>query len=204
MLRPEQRWRQLRIAVVDVSAARAAIIEEGLRDAGLTDVTVLTERRGLAAALQRLAPDVVLMDLANPSRDLLEESFLMSRALARPIAMFVEQSDEATIGEAIDAGVSAYVIDGLRRERIEPILTLAIKRFNAFSRLQAELHEARTELAERKTVDRAKAILMRSRGMTEPEAYALLRRTAMNGNRRIADVAEAVITAASLLMGEQA
>jgi response regulator NasT len=191
----------VRIAVVDISAARAAIIEEGLRDAGLTEITVLTERRGLAAALQALAPDVVLMDLANPSRDLLEESFIMSRALARPVAMFVEQSDEATIGAAIDAGVSAYVVDGLRRERIKPILDLAIKRFNAFARLQAELHEARTELAERKTVDRAKLILMNSRGLTEPEAYALLRRTAMNANRRIAEIADALITASALLTG---
>lgn len=189
----------MRVAVVDVSAARAAVIEEGLRDAGLTDITVLTERRGLAAALEVLAPDVVLMDLALPSRDLLEESFMMSRALARPIAMFIDQSDEETIGAAIDAGVSAYVVDGLRRERIKPILDLAIKRFHAFARLQAELHEARTALAERRTMDRAKAILIQRNGMSEPEAYALLRRTAMNQARRIADIAEALVTADALL-----
>lgn len=189
----------MRVAVVDVSAARAAVIEEGLRDAGLTDITVLTERRGLAAALEVLAPDVVLMDLALPSRDLLEESFMMSRALARPIAMFIDQSDEETIGAAIDAGVSAYVVDGLRRERIKPILDLAIKRFHAFARLQAELHEARTALAERRTMDRAKAILIQRNGMSEPEAYALLRRTAMNQARRITDIAEALVTADALL-----
>ena len=189
----------MRVAVVDVSAARAAVIEEGLRDAGLTDITVLTERRGLAAALEALAPDVVLMDLALPSRDLLEESFLMSRALARPIAMFIDQSDEETIGAAIDAGVSAYVVDGLRRERIKPILDLAVKRFNAFARLQAELHEARTALAERRTMDRAKAILIQRNGLSEPEAYALLRRTAMNQARRIVDIAEALVTADALL-----
>lgn len=189
----------MRVAVIDVSAARAAVIEEGLRDAGLTDITVLTERRGLAAALEALAPDVVLMDLALPSRDLLEESFMMSRALARPIAMFIDQSDEETIGAAIDAGVSAYVVDGLRRERIKPILDLAIKRFHAFARLQAELHEARTALAERRTMDRAKAILIQRNGLSEPEAYALLRRTAMNQARRIVDIAEALVTADALL-----
>lgn len=193
----------MRIVVVDVSAARAAIIEEGLRDAGLHDIVVLTQRSGLAAALEALAPDVVLMDLANPSRDLLEESFMMSRSLSRPIAMFIDQSDEATIGEAIDAGVSAYVVDGLRRERIKPIVDLAIKRFNAFSRLQAELHEARTALAERGVLDRAKAILMRSHGISEPKAYALLRRTAMNQSRRIVDVADALVTASTLLRGDR-
>lgn len=189
----------MRVAVIDVSAARAAVIEEGLRDAGLTDITVLTERRGLAAALEALAPDVVLMDLALPSRDLLEESFMMSRALARPIAMFIDQSDEETIGAAIDAGVSAYVVDGLRRERIKPILDLAIKRFHAFARLQAELHEARTALAARRTLDRAKAILIQRNGLSEPEAYALLRQTAMNQARRIVDIAEALVTAHALL-----
>ena len=180
------------------------MIEEGLRDAGLNDIVVLTERKGLAGVLDRLAPEVVLIDLANPSRDLLEESFEMSRALARPIAMFIDSSDEATTEAAIDAGVSAYVVDGLRRDRIKSILDLAVKRFNAFSRLQAELHEARTELAERKLVDKAKFLLMKSRGMTEPDAYALLRRTAMNQSRRIVDVADALVTASALLGGASA
>ncbi len=182
-----------------MSTARAAVIEEGLRDAGLTDITILTERRGLAAALEALAPDVVLMDLALPSRDLLEESFMVSRALARPIAMFIDQSDEATTEAAIDAGVSAYVVDGLRRERIKPVLDLAIMRFKAFARLQTELHEARAALAERRAIDRAKAMLMHSRGMSERQAYALLRTTAMRQGRRIVDVADALITAGALL-----
>ncbi len=125
----------------------------------------------------------------------------VSRALARPIAMFVDSSDDAMIGAAIDAGVSAYVVDGLRKERVKPILDLAIRRFNAFARMQAELVEARGALAERKTIDRAKAILMQSRAMAEPDAYALLRTTAMNQGRKIIDVAEALITASDLLKG---
>jgi response regulator NasT len=107
------------------------------------------------------------------------------------------------IGAAIDAGVSAYVVDGLRKDRVKPILDLAIRRFNAFSRLQSELDEARTELAERKIIDRAKTILMESRKLSEPEAYALLRSTAMKQGRRIADVAEALVTAAGLLGGSE-
>lgn len=189
----------MRIAIVDESPARGAVIEEGLRDAGLDDITVLTERRGLAARLEQLSPDVVLMDLSNPSRDELEELFAVSRALARPIAMFVDQSDESAIEAAIDAGVSAYVVDGFRKERIKSILDLAIKRFNAFSRLKTELAEAQSALAERKTLDRAKALLMKRRGIDEPAAYAALRKAAMDSGRRIAEVAEALITAEKLL-----
>ena len=189
----------MRIAIVDESPARAAVIEEGLRDAGLSDITVLVERRGLAARLEALSPDVVLIDIENPSRDALEELFAVSRALARPIAMFVDQSDEHAVEAAIDAGVSAYVVDGLRRERIKSILDLAIKRFSAFSRLRAELTEAQSALAERKTLDRAKALLMKRRGIDEPAAYAALRKAAMDSGRRIVEVAEALITAEKLL-----
>ena len=191
----------MRVAIVDESPARAAIIEEGLREAGLDDIAVLTERTGLVARLEALAPDVVLLNLGNPSRDSLEESFMVSRALSRPIAMFVDSSDEEAISAAVEAGVSAYVVDGMKKERIKSILDLAIKRFNAFSRLQAELAEARTALAERKTIEKAKAILIQSRGLSEPDAYALMRTTAMNQGRRIVEVAEALITANALLKG---
>lgn len=148
-----------------------------------------------------MAPDVVLMDLGSPSRDTLEEMLTVSRALARPIAMFVDQSDEAMIGAAIDAGVSAYVVDGLRKERVKPVLELAVRRFNAFSRMQTELEEARTALADRKVIDRAKSILMNQRALSEQDAYALLRSTAMNQGKKIAEVAQALITASDLLGG---
>jgi response regulator NasT len=153
------------------------------------------------ARIERMAPDVVLMDLGSPSRDTLEEMLMVSRALAKPIAMFVDQSDDSMIAAAIDAGVSAYVVDGLRKERVKPILDLAVRRFTAFARMQAELHEARTALADRKLIDKAKAILMSTRGLPEPEAYALLRTTAMNQGKRMAEVAEALITASELLGG---
>jgi len=192
----------VRIVIVDDKGLRASVLEEGLREAGYDDIQLVPPIGGWVARLERMAPDVVLMDLGSPSRDTLEEMLVVSRALARPIAMFVDQSDDTMIGAAIDAGVSAYVVDGLRKERIKPILDLAIRRFNAFARMQSELDEARTALAERKTIDRAKAILMQSRGLSEPDAYALLRTTAMNQNRRLADVAEALITAHSLLGGQ--
>jgi response regulator NasT len=191
----------LRIAIVDESPARAAVIEEGLREAGLLDVLLFVDRKGIAARLEAFSPDVVLINLANPHRDELEELFALSRAMARPVAMFVDQSDSAGIEAAIDAGVSAYVVDGLKKERIKPILELAIRRFNAFSRLRAELDEARGALAERKTIDQAKMLLMKRRGIDEPAAYAALRKAAMDSGRRIGDVADAIVTA-DRLMGD--
>ncbi|MGN6123037.1 MAG: ANTAR domain-containing response regulator [Sphingomonas oligoaromativorans] len=191
----------MRIMIVDDTGLRASVLEEGLREAGYDDIHIVPPRGAFVARIERMAPDVVLMDLGSPSRDTLEEMLVVSRALARPIAMFVDQSDDDMIGAAIDAGVSAYVVDGLRKERVKPILDLAIRRFNAFARMQSELDEARSALAERKTIDRAKNILMTSRNLSEPDAYALLRSTAMNQGRRIVEVAEALITASDLLGG---
>jgi two-component system, response regulator / RNA-binding antiterminator len=191
----------MRIAIVDESAARAAVIAEGLAASGLTDVTILIERRGLVVRLQELSPDVVLIDLANPRRDELEELFAVSRAIARPIAMFVGQSDDNSIEAAIDAGVSAYVVDGMKPERIRSVLDVAIKRFNAFARLRAELDDARGQLAERKAIDAAKALLMKKRGLDEPAAYSALRKAAMDSGRKIGDVADALLTAEKLMGG---
>lgn len=191
----------MRIAVIDENPVRAAIIEDGLAEVGERDVFVISERTGMARAIETIAPDVVLIDLGNPSRDILEEYFAVSRAVSRPIAMFVERSDDETIAAAIDAGVSAYIVDGLSQRRIKPILDLAVRRFQAFSRLQAELKEARDALSERNVIDKAKKILIKKRGLSEPDAHKLLRDHAMNSNRRMAEVAEAIVTAEQLLGG---
>ena len=175
------------------------MIEEGLHDAGLRDVTIFTDRHGIAARLEALSPDVVLINLANPHRDELEELFALSRAMARPVAMGVDQSDIEGIEAAIDAGVSAYVVDGLKKERIKPVLQLAIRRFRAYSRLRTELDEARSALAERTAIDQAKALLMKKRGIDEPAAYAALRKAAMDSGRRLGDVADALVTAHKLM-----
>jgi response regulator NasT len=189
----------MRIAIVDESATRASIIEEGLAQLAECELFVVTERHGLMSRIEEIAPDVVLIDLGNPSRDVLEEYFAVSRAVARPIAMFVDESDEEAIGASIDAGVSVYVVDGLAASRIRAVLDLAVRRFQAFVRLQGDLAEAQGKLAEREAVDKAKRILMQSKGVSEPEAYAELRRKAMSSNRRIAEIAEAVVTAHALL-----
>ncbi|MCK5933269.1 MAG: ANTAR domain-containing protein [Fulvimarina manganoxydans] len=189
----------LTILVVDENRARAAIIEESLLEAGYARVEVVSEMFGLVRRIEEINPDVIVVDLENPNRDQLEHFFQMSRSVQRPIAMFVDRSDSASIEAAVEAGVSAYVVDGLKKERVKPILDMAISRFNAFHRLSRELEEARSELADRKVIDRAKGILMDARKITEDEAYRLLRRTAMNENRRIADVAKALVSAYTLL-----
>ncbi|MDK1377919.1 MULTISPECIES: ANTAR domain-containing response regulator [unclassified Sinorhizobium] len=191
--------RDLTILVIDENAIRASIIEEGLRDAGHNRVSIVHDVHGVGRVIERLQPDVIVIDLENPNRDLLESMFQLSRSVKRPIAMFVDRSDSSMIEAAIDAGVSAYVVDGLRQERVKSILDMAISRFNAFSRMERELAEARSELADRKVIDRAKGILMKSRGIGEDEAYKLLRTTAMNQNRKLAEIAQSLVLAAGLL-----
>lgn len=190
----------LSILVIDDNRIRASIIEQGLRDAGHDKVIVLDQMEGLVRKITDIEPDVIVIDLENPNRDQLEHIFQVSRAVRRPIAMFVDKADAGSIEAAVDAGVSAYVVDGLKRERVKPIMDMAISRFRAFARLNQELEDARTELAERKVVDRAKGILMKSKGISEDEAYRLLRRTAMNQSRKIGDVAQSLVIASGLLM----
>ena len=189
----------LSILVVDDNRIRASIIEDGLREAGHERVHVITEINEVAARISEIAPDVVIIDLENPNRDTLEHFFSLSRALQRPIAMFVDKADPGSIEAAVDAGVSAYVVDGMRKERVKPILDMAISRFRAFNRLREELNAARSELEGRKIIDKAKAILIKTRGLDEDQAYALLRKTAMNQNCKITEIAQSLITAAGLL-----
>lgn len=189
----------LSILIIDENRIRASIIEDGLREAGHDRVAVLHDVNQVARTIQATDPDVIVIDLENPQRDTLEHFFSLSRAVQRPIAMFVDRSDGAMIEKSVEAGVSAYVVDGLRKERIKPILDMAISRFNAFSKLRQELADMRSELEDRKLIDRAKGILMKTRGIGEAEAYALLRSTAMNQNRKLAEIAQSLITAADLL-----
>lgn len=190
----------LTVLVIDENEIRASIIERGLREAGHEHVILMSSMDGLLRRIIEIDPDVIVIDLENPNRDQLEHLFQVSRAAQRPIAMFVDRSDSGMLEAAVDAGVSAYVVDGLRQERVKPILDMAIARFNAFARLQRELADARNALEERKIIERAKGILMSSRGLSEADAFALLRQTAMNEKKKMADIAQSVVTAASLLL----
>lgn len=192
----------LHILVIDANRIRASIIEEGLQADGDTRVTILSDTNGLMRRVVELDPDVVVIDLESPNRDMLEHMFQVSRAVKRPVAMFVDSTDRTSTEAAIEAGVAAYVVDGLKKERIRPVLDMAIMRFKAFDRLRRELEEAKGELADRRIIERAKSILMKTRGLSEGQAYAALRTAAMNQSRRIADIAESLVTAAGLLGGE--
>lgn len=189
----------LRILLVDQNVTRASILEEGLREAGYTQVTVVRDMQNLLRRIVDEDPDVIFIDLENPNRDVLEQMFQVSRVVRRPVAMFVDRSDTDMIKAAVDSGVGAYVVDGLKKERVKSILDMAVSRFNAFNGLRDELERAKQALGERKVVERAKGILMKERGLTEEAAYALLRKAAMCDNKRVVEIAQAVITAAGLL-----
>jgi len=196
---PSPADRATRIVIIDPSPVRRAILEEGLAAAGYRDIVHLDGIERVMERIVALDPDVIVIDLESPTRDVLEQMFQVSRAVPRPVAMFVDRSDTAMIQAAMDAGVSAYVVDGLRKERVKPILDMCISRFNVFSRMRDELAQAKSQLEERRTIDRAKTLLMRAKGISEDEAYGLLRRTAMNEQKRVAEVAQAINMAAELL-----
>lgn len=189
----------LSIVVVERDRQRALMIVDGLREAGAFEVFVIGEDIGLARRIAERNPDLVLIDAGNPSRDVLEDLTLASAPMERPVAMFVDQSDAALTQAAIEAGVSAYVVDGLRAERIKPILDAAIARFHMMQKMRVELAETRRALDERKVIDRAKGILMRARGIGEEEAYGLLRKAAMDQGKKLADMAQALVMATDLL-----
>lgn len=189
----------LKILVVEPEAAKARDIIDALKDGGWSDVTVIASAGALVRTLKQQDPDIVLIDLANPDRDTLEHLSLVSNAKSRPVAMFVDHTDETMTQAAISAGLSAYVVNGLQKDRIKPVLETAIARFRMIEKMQSELDAAKRALSDRKTIDRAKGLLMRARQISEDDAYNLLRKTAMDQGRKVIDVAAALVTAADLL-----
>lgn len=189
----------LRVLIVDQNLMRASVLEEGLREAGYRKLVVVRDMQNLLRRIVDEEPDVILIDLENPNRDVLEQMFQVSRLVARPVAMFVDRSDTAMIEAAIESGVGAYVVDGLRKERVRAVVDTAISRYKAFNKLREELDRTRQQLEDRKLIDRAKGILMKEKGLTEEEAYVLMRSAAMRDNLRISQVAQSIITAAGLL-----
>lgn len=187
------------ILVVEEDAAKVRQIVDALRDAGWRDIHALAQPIGLRNAIKKISPDIVLIDLANPDRDTLEHLSLVSDTDARPVAMFVDHTDDELTQAALAAGVSAYVVDGLQMNRIKPVLETAIARFQLVRQMKSELDAAKRALEDRKTIDRAKGYLMRQRGLTEEEAYGLLRKTAMDQGRKVIDIAQALVTAADIL-----
>ncbi len=188
-----------RILVVEPDAEKAHSIIDALKAAGWSSTHVLGDVSSLARQMKALSPDIVLIDLANPDRDTLEHISMVSDAKSRPVAMFVDKTDDAMTQAAIHAGLSAYVVDGLHMNRIKPVIETAIARFQVMRKMQTELDAAKRALADRKTIDRAKGLIMKARGIGEDEAYALLRKSAMDQGKKVIDVAQALVTASDLL-----
>ena len=192
---------RLRILVHDEDAQRGATLAAVLRVTGYDVVEWSDKDAPLTNLVADARPDVVLINLTSPDRDTLEQLALMHARTPRPVVMFAQDDDERTIESAVRAGVSAYIVDGLTSSRVKPIIDVAVAHFRQHQAVREELEKARTSLDERKHVDRAKTLLMRQRGLSEPEAYALLRKLAMDRKARIGQVAQQVIAAAELLEG---
>ena len=189
----------LRVILVDDEPARSALLAEALTAQGFAVVAVLGTGAGLPGRMAELAADVIIVDIESPDRDILEDMRRVTLEQVRPVVMFSQDGHSDTIRAAIEAGVSAYVVDGLKPERVRPVVDAAIARFSQFQDLRSELNQARASLAERKLVERAKGILMRRRGCDEDEAYRAMRKMAMDQKLRLADVAARIIDAADLL-----
>lgn len=189
----------VRILLIDEDPERALVLSDALKDQGYDLVAQLAPRELSARRVQDIAPDVIIVDMESPSRDTIESMRQINADQPRPIVMFVDQSDETMINEAMQAGVSAYIIDGLNVNRVKPIVDVAVARFREFQALRDELKKTKATLSERKTIERAKGLLMRERGLSEDEAYAALRKLAMDRQQRLVDVAETLIALADIL-----
>lgn len=191
--------RNLNILVVDPAAPVAREISDALEHDAWGTVTLLSSLASLEQTLALQDPDAILIHLSNPDCDMLKQIGKMSGARQRPVAVFVEQTDAARTQAAISAGLSAYVVNGMQADRVKSVLETAIIRFSVIDKMQTELDAAKQALIDRKTIDRAKGVLISARQVSEQEAYNLLRKTAMDQGRKVIDVATAIVSTADLL-----
>jgi response regulator NasT len=189
----------LSVVLIDDNPARAEIVESGLRDAGYVLLARLDGTYDLATRVSVLQPDVIVISIDSPGRDAIEDLRRTTEQQPRPIALFADRSDPATIAAGMEAGVSAYVVKGLTQDRVQPVVDVAVAHFNRYHSMREELERARLSLVERKTVDRAKGLLMEQKGIGEEAAYKLLRKLAMDQNKRIGEVAQDLLTYAKAL-----
>jgi response regulator NasT len=188
----------LSVLVIDESRARAGEICAGLALAGYQVAAILPNSAQLTREVEKLAPDIVLIETDSPSRDTLEHLAVVHEHMPRPVIIFTQEGESETIREAIRAGVSAYVVDGLDPKRIKPVIEVARARFAEHQALLQELASSNRKLSDRKQLDRAKGVLMNARGLDEDSAYHALRKLAMERGKTMADVAQDVLDMASL------
>lgn len=183
----------LRILLVDQHPGRSAIIQQALADAGYTQVERVPADRALAEGVRRFGPDIIIIDMEAPGRDTLEQMREIGRDQPKPIILFSNNRDSDYIRQAVRAGVSAYIVDGLDKDRVIPIVEVALARFREFEALRKELAETRDQLADRKIIEKAKGLLMKQHGISEDKAYNVLRKAAMDRNQKIAEIARTLI-----------
>ena len=191
----------MRVLVIDPDPARAALVAEGL--AGIEPLVVQQAAVFVESEVAAFAPDVVVVAADSPDRDTLESLRESSAANPRPVVMFVDRSTPGLAEAAVEAGVAAYVVNGLSSGRVRSVLEVAMSRFAAMQKLRTELDKAKADLASRKSVERAKGLLMKERGMEEAQAYALLRKLAMDSGRSLGAVATDLLTYAGVLKGDK-
>lgn len=189
--------------LVDELLERSAVVTRLLKSEQCDVVACLSPEQDLLEQVSRHRPDVVIIDIDLPGRDTLESLRSVQATVPRPMVMFSQDDNGETIRRAIQAGVSAYVVDDVQANRVRPVIEAAIASFDQYSLLQTELDRTRTELQNRKKIERAKGIIMKQRGIDEPAAYRLMRKAAMDQNRRLVAIAESIITAADLLGGHE-
>ena len=190
----------MRVLVIAESAERADVVREGLQRGGHeTAEVVAPDMSPLLPLLDRVRPEVVVLQARSPNLDMLDRIVDAMGAAVLPLVIFADDSSERTISLAVRAGAAAYVVDGLDAPRVPAILQVALIRFEVLAGLRSELGVANQKLAERKFVERAKGLLMKARGLSEDEAYHTLRRMAMERNRRLGDVAKSVLEMADLI-----
>ena len=191
----------LRVLLIDEDPERARQVEEGLMTNAIVHTTIQTHGRVLLELISRISPDVIIMDCNSPDRDTIESLRLVAQSNPKPIVMFVEEEGSERMQEAIDAGVSAYVIDGLKSKRVQPLIDTAIARFRHMDSLRNELKKTKEDLAARKTIERAKGLLMQHHGMSEDEAFSSMRTMSQQQGKPLKDVAESVLTIVGMLAG---
>lgn len=189
----------IRVMLVDDDPVRARLVEEHLAAAGFEVLSVISSATGLLFQIEQQRPDVVLIDLQSPDRDVLESLAIVNRHSPTAMVMFAEEDDPHFIREAVAAGVSTYLTEGLNPARVKPVIEVAMAQFRAFQQLRTDLQSARSQLEDRAVLDKAKVLLMRHKRIGEPEAHQLLIRLAMDNNQRLRDVAQTVIVTLSAL-----
>lgn len=185
--------RPLRVMLVDDQSERSVCVEETLCAAGFEVVARLPSAQGLLRQMAQHLPDVVLIDLQSPGRDVLESLAIANEHNPRPVVMFSAGDDPGFIGEAVDAGVTGYMLEGFSAERVKPVIDLAIAQFRNHQALRAQLDDARSRLSTQSVIEQAKQLLIRQRGISEDQAHRALRKLAMDSNQTLPDAARSVL-----------